>query len=63
MCRGAGDDAVGGIEADPAQPGQERLDPRVGGPFGRAIVVQLVVIEIAADVAARESAARERPRS
>ena len=48
----AGDEVVGGIEADPAEFGEEGLDPGVGcGAFG-AILVGVAVIEIAADVAA-----------
>ena len=48
----AGDEVVGGIETDPAEFGEEGLDPGMGGGAFGAILVGVAVIEIAADVAA-----------
>ena len=48
----AGDEIVGGVEANPAELGQKCLDPGVGcGALG-AVFVGVTVVEIAADIAA-----------
>jgi len=54
----AGDEPVGGVEADPAELGEECLDPGVGGRVGGAVVVRLAVVEVAADVAAGDAELR-----
>ena len=59
----AGHEVVGRIEADPAEPRHQRLDPGVRRAVGRTIVVLVAVIQVAADVAARDAAARARSRS
>ena len=48
----AGDEVVGGIEADPAQFREKRFNPGVGGGALGPILVGVAVVEVAADVAA-----------
>ena len=52
----AGDEPVGGVEADPAEVGHEDLDPGVGGGGAGAVVVLVVVAvgEVSGDVAGGE---------
>ncbi len=48
----AGDEVVGWIEADPAEFGEEGLNPGVGGGAFGTVLVGVAVVEVAADVAA-----------
>ena len=49
----AGNEAVGGVEADPAEFGQKAFDPGVGGGVVGTILPLIPVVKVAADVAAR----------
>ncbi len=51
----AGQNVVGGIQADPAEAGQVGLEPGMGGVVGRAVQPAAAVIEIARDVARRDA--------
>jgi len=46
-----GDEVVGGVEAHPAQVGQEHIDPGVSGVRGGAVVILAAAVEVAGDVA------------
>ena len=46
-----GDEVIGGIKADPAEVGQQDIDPGVGGIGGGAVMVFAAAVEIAGDVA------------